>query len=130
MDLGLVSEVAGHADELCLIRSMQCDQPVHPGAMTQMHTGTAQFIRPSLGAWTLYGLGTENDSLPGSCFVESPAGVHATSGVPSCRQSMGERRWDAAVDSRHAVLKVAAAIPSPISRIPVSRQNSNATNLI
>ena len=66
--------VAEHADELCLIRSMQCDQPVHPGAMTQMHTGTAQFIRPSLGAWTLYGLGTENDSLPGFVSLSPPAG--------------------------------------------------------
>jgi hypothetical protein len=53
---------------------MQCDQPVHPGAMTQMHTGTAQFIRPSLGAWTLYGLGTENDSLPGFISLSPPSG--------------------------------------------------------
>ncbi|MGI9470604.1 MAG: DUF1501 domain-containing protein [Rubripirellula sp.] len=66
--------VAEHADDMCLIRSMQCDQPVHPGAMTQMHTGTAQFIRPSLGAWTLYGLGTENDSLPGFVSLSPPAG--------------------------------------------------------
>jgi hypothetical protein len=44
---------------------MHCDQPIHPRAMTQMHTGNAQFVRPSLGAWTLYGLGTENESLPG-----------------------------------------------------------------
>ena len=66
--------VADHADELTLIRSMQCDQPVHPGAMTQMHTGTAQFIRPSLGAWTLYGLGTENDSLPGFVSLSPPSG--------------------------------------------------------
>ena len=70
----LFPQVAQHADDLCLIRSMQCDQPVHPGAMTQMHTGTAQFIRPSLGAWTLYGLGTENDSLPGFVSLSPPAG--------------------------------------------------------
>ena len=70
----LFPEVARHADDLCLIRSMQCDQPVHPGAMTQMHTGTAQFIRPSLGAWTLYGLGTENDSLPGFVSLGPPPG--------------------------------------------------------
>ncbi|MDF1845205.1 MAG: DUF1501 domain-containing protein [Rubripirellula sp.] len=70
----LFPEVARHADDLCLIRSMQCDQPVHPGAMTQMHTGTAQFIRPSLGAWALYGLGTENESLPGFISLSPPAG--------------------------------------------------------
>lgn len=70
----LFPNVAKHADDMCLLRSMQCDQPVHPGAMTQMHTGTAQFIRPSLGAWTLYGLGTENDSLPGFVSLSPPAG--------------------------------------------------------
>ena len=71
-------EVARHADDLCLIRSMQCDQPVHPSAMTQMHTGTAQFIRPSLGAWTLYGLGTENVSLPGFVSLSAPRGGSST----------------------------------------------------
>ncbi|NND97069.1 MAG: DUF1501 domain-containing protein [Pirellulaceae bacterium] len=70
----IFSNVAKHADDLCLIRSMQCDQPVHPGAMTQMHTGTAQFVRPSIGAWTLYGLGTENDSLPGFVSLSPPSG--------------------------------------------------------
>ncbi|QDV55953.1 DUF1501 domain-containing protein [Rosistilla oblonga] len=70
----LFPEVARHADDLCLIRSMNCDQPVHPGAQIQMHTGTAQFVRPSLGAWTLYGLGTENDSLPGFVSISPPAG--------------------------------------------------------
>jgi hypothetical protein len=69
----LFPEVAKHADELCLIRSMHCDQPTHPRAMTQMHTGNAQFVRPSLGAWTLYGLGTENDSMPGFVALNPPA---------------------------------------------------------
>lgn len=57
--------IASHADDLCLIRSMHCDQPIHPRAVTQMHTGNAQFLRPSIGAWTLYGLGSENENLPG-----------------------------------------------------------------
>jgi hypothetical protein len=65
-------EISEMADELCLIRSMHCDQPIHPRAMTQMHTGTAQFVRPSLGAWTLYGLGTGNDSLPGYIALNPP----------------------------------------------------------
>lgn len=69
----LFPEVAKHADDMCLIRSMHCDQPTHPRAMTQMHTGNAQFVRPSLGAWTLYGLGTENDSMPGFVALNPPA---------------------------------------------------------
>lgn len=70
----LFPQVAKHADDMCLVRSMQCDQPVHTSAVTEMHTGTAQFIRPSLGAWTLYGLGSENDSLPGFISLSPPAG--------------------------------------------------------
>lgn len=54
-----------HADDLCLIRGMHSDQPNHPTAERAAHTGSAQFIRPSLGAWSVYGLGTENTDLPG-----------------------------------------------------------------
>ena len=61
----LFPEVAAHADELCVIRSVQTDLPAHPEAYLMLHTGSSQFIRPSLGAWTLYGLGTERDDLPG-----------------------------------------------------------------
>jgi Protein of unknown function (DUF1501) len=69
----LFPELGKHADELTLIRSMHCDQPIHARAMTQMHTGNAQFIRPSLGAWALYGLGTENDSMPGFIALNPPS---------------------------------------------------------
>jgi hypothetical protein len=68
----LFPEVAKHADDLCLIRSMQTDLPAHPQAYVQMHTGSFQFVRPSLGAWTLYGLGTENENLPGFITLNPP----------------------------------------------------------
>ncbi len=71
----LFPNVAKHADDLCLIRSMQTDFPAHPQAFLQMHTGSAQFIRPSLGAWTLYGLGTENENLPGFVTISPPSDV-------------------------------------------------------
>lgn len=71
----LFSKTAQHADDLCLIRSMQCDQPIHTSAMTQMHTGTAQFIRPSMGSWMLYGLGSESESLPGYVSLAPPPGT-------------------------------------------------------
>lgn len=61
----LFPRLARHADELCVIRSMQTDLPAHPQAFLQLHTGNFQFVRPSIGAWTLYGLGTENENLPG-----------------------------------------------------------------
>lgn len=67
--------LARHADELCLLRGMHCDQPSHAQAFVQTHTGNFQFVRPSLGAWTLYGLGTENESLPGFISINPPTGV-------------------------------------------------------
>lgn len=66
----LFPEVAARADELCVIRSMQTDLPAHPEAYLMLHTGSSQFIRPSLGAWTLYGLGTESDDLPGFIAIK------------------------------------------------------------
>jgi hypothetical protein len=61
----LFPHLSQHADDLCLLRGMHCDQPNHAQATTQTHTGSFQFIRPSFGAWSLYGLGTENTDLPG-----------------------------------------------------------------
>ncbi len=61
----LLPNLAGHADELCLIRSMQTDSANHSNASLCLHTGSANFVRPSVGSWVIYGLGTENQSLPG-----------------------------------------------------------------
>src|SRR5262245_30391578 len=71
----LFPNLARHADDLCLVRSMQTDFPAHPQAFLQMHTGSAQFVRPSLGAWTVYGLGTENENLPGFVTLSPPSDV-------------------------------------------------------
>lgn len=71
----LFPSLARHADDLSLIRSMQTDFPAHPQAFLQMHTGSAQFIRPSLGAWTVYGLGTENENLLGFVTLSPPSDV-------------------------------------------------------
>ncbi|KAF0180899.1 MAG: hypothetical protein FD161_617 [Limisphaerales bacterium] len=66
--------LAQHADELCLVRSMHTDLPAHPQAFLRMHTGSSQFVRPSLGAWTTYGLGSENENLPGFITITPPNG--------------------------------------------------------
>jgi len=66
-------QIAKHADNLCVINSMHTDLPNHAQAFGQMHTGSFQFVRPSLGAWTLYGLGTENANLPGFITLNPPA---------------------------------------------------------
>jgi hypothetical protein len=69
----LYPRLAEHADDLCIINSMHTDLPNHAQAFGQMHTGSFQFVRPSIGAWTLYGLGTENENLPGFITLNPPA---------------------------------------------------------
>ncbi|MBI1371533.1 MAG: DUF1501 domain-containing protein [Phycisphaera sp.] len=67
--------LAQHADDLCLINGMHGDVPAHPEAFVQLHTGSFQFVRPSVGAWTLYGLGTDNENLPGFITINPPSRV-------------------------------------------------------
>jgi hypothetical protein len=71
----LLPHVGGIVDELCLIRSMQTDAVNHAPAQIMMNTGSQQFGRPSFGAWTLYGLGSENDDLPGYVVLTSAKGT-------------------------------------------------------
>ena len=71
---GLLPEIATHADDLCMLHGMHTDLPNHPQAQTMMHTGSSQFVRPSIGAWTLYGLGTNNADLPGFVALGAPNG--------------------------------------------------------
>src|SRR5207248_7907030 len=61
----LFPHLAKQADRLCVLRGMVADNINHNGACLQMNTGEQAFSRPSLGSWLLYGLGTENRSLPG-----------------------------------------------------------------
>jgi hypothetical protein len=69
----VLPNLARHADELCVIKSMHTDLPNHSQAFLQMHTGSFQFVRPSLGAWTLYGLGSDNTNLPGFIALNPPS---------------------------------------------------------
>lgn len=71
----LFPELSKQADQLCLLNGMYTDQPNHPQAQTKMHTGNFQFARPSLGAWTLYGLGPINPELPGFIILNPASGT-------------------------------------------------------
>jgi hypothetical protein len=61
----LLPNLATRVDDLCVVRSMVADNINHTGANLQMNTGEQAFSRPSLGSWLVYGLGSENHSLPG-----------------------------------------------------------------
>jgi hypothetical protein len=60
----LFPNIARHIDDLCILRSVHGTNPAHGGAVLKLHTGSDQFVRPSLGSWVTYGLGTENQNLP------------------------------------------------------------------
>jgi hypothetical protein len=61
----LFEHTAKHADDLCVIRSMHADVPNHEPSLLLMNCGEARLVRPSFGSWVTYGLGTENQNLPG-----------------------------------------------------------------
>ena len=75
----LFPEVARHADDLCVIRSMQTPVPNHEPGFMMMNCGDISRTLPCVGGWTLYGLGTENQSLPGF-VVMCPAGLPTAQG--------------------------------------------------
>jgi hypothetical protein len=106
----LFPELAKQADRLCLINSMQTDIPAHPPAYIQMHTGISTSPRPSMGAWVLYGLGSENANLPGYVTI-SP---HSGNGGP---RNFGSAFLPAALQ----------ATPIGRSRVPVA--NARIANL-
>ncbi|MEX2121688.1 MAG: DUF1501 domain-containing protein [Pirellulales bacterium] len=61
----LFPEVAGCIDDICVIRSMHTDNPNHEPGLLMMNSGNMQPIRPSMGSWLTYALGSENQNLPG-----------------------------------------------------------------
>ena len=61
----LFPHVASHIDDIAVIRSMHADVPNHEPSLMLMNTGEARLIRPSVGSWVTYGLGSENQNLPG-----------------------------------------------------------------
>lgn len=60
----LFEHTAKHIDDICVIRSMHADVPNHEPSLLLMNTGEARLVRPSVGSWLTYGLGTENQNLP------------------------------------------------------------------
>ncbi|MGB7328301.1 MAG: DUF1501 domain-containing protein [Rubripirellula sp.] len=80
----LFPNVAKCVDDLCIINSMHGSNPAHGGACLKIHTGSDTFVRPSMGSWITYGLGTENENLPGFITI-CPTLAHG-----------GTKNWSAA----------------------------------
>lgn len=80
----LLPETARLADELCVINGMHADTGIHAQSFLQLHTGERLRTRPSLGSWITYGLGTENENLPGFISLNtSKTSVYSSAFLPS-----------------------------------------------
>lgn len=66
-------ELSKHADDLCLLNGMQTRTNAHQMATVALHIGSETFVRPSMGAWIVYGLGTEAEDLPGFVTINPAA---------------------------------------------------------
>src|SRR5262249_15722496 len=74
-----IPNIASCADDICLVRSMVTDAFNHHPGQLLLFTGSQQFGRPTLGAWVVYGLGSESQNLPG--FVVLSSGVGTSGGA-------------------------------------------------
>jgi hypothetical protein len=70
----LFPEVAKHMDDLCVVHSLHTEGVAHGPATLFLHCGATNFVRPSMGSWVLYGLGTENSNLPGFVSIAPSSG--------------------------------------------------------
>ena len=76
----LLPNIASISDDLCFINSMHCSNSRHGGALLELHTGSDTFTRPAMGSWINYGLGSENNNLPGFITINPPSS-HGGSGA-------------------------------------------------
>ncbi len=121
----LFPHVAQHADDLCMIHSVHGTNPAHGGALLKLHTGSDNFVRPSIGSWVSYGLGTENSNLPAFvtiCPTLAHGGINnwGAAFLPAVYQ--GTPLGNASVPSDQARVKyIAGSLPRDIQRLELDR---------
>ncbi len=112
-----VSETLPHLaqviDDCCIIRSMRTDVPNHEPALLMMHTGNVQPIRPSMGSWLQYGLGTENTNLPGYVVLRPTSKIVVGPALWSNSFLPAEFQATSVVTSDMVVEKLLANIRNP-----------------
>jgi len=115
----LFDNVAEHADDLCVINSMHTNGQSHGQAVMKLHTGSDSLVRPSVGSWMVYGLGTENNNLPGFisiCPSRGHGGVrnYGSAFLPAIYQ--GTAIGDADTAAREAQIRFLANNSSSVSQ--------------
>jgi hypothetical protein len=116
----LLPNIASCIDDICVIRSMVADNINHNGACLQMNTGEQAFSRPALGSWLLYGLGTENQNLPGFVVI-SPS--QPAQGAPLWSSSFLPAAYQGTLVSN--LNKPIDNLANPRFSMPVQREQLN-----
>jgi hypothetical protein len=123
-----VSEVFPHIgaciDDITVIRSMQADVPNHIPSILLMNCGDSRLIRPSLGSWAVYGLGSENQNLPGFIAMR-PGGYPGNGGAQNWQSGFLPGAFQGTyIDTRHTRIEklIENTINPRVSREEQSRQ--------
>jgi Protein of unknown function (DUF1501) len=107
----LFPNVARSVDDLCFLKSLHGSNDAHGGALLKIHTGSDTFVRPSIGSWTVYGLGSENQNLPGFvtiCPTLGHGGVNNWSSAFLPAAYQGTPLGNASVPSKQASVQYLA----------------------
>ncbi|MBX9584331.1 MAG: DUF1501 domain-containing protein [Gemmataceae bacterium] len=118
----LFAQTAAHADDLAVVRSMKVQVPNHEPSLMLMNCGDAAQPRPSVGAWVLYGLGAENQNLPG--FVALCPGGHPIKGAENWQSGFLPGAYQGTfVDPKHeTVAKLIENIAHPHATTAAQRR--------
>jgi len=115
----LFPEINKRIDDLCFLHSVHTDGVAHGPATLFLHCGSTNFIRPSMGSWVLYGLGTENQNLPGFVSIAPSSGNggarnYGNAFLPPVYQGTGLGR--AGSPASEATIRNLASAQSPADR--------------
>jgi hypothetical protein len=122
----LFPHLAQKIDDLCLVQSMHGTNPAHGGAVLKVHTGSDAFVRPSIGSWLSYGLGTENANLPAFvtiCPTLAHGGINNWNAAFLPAAYAGTPLGNASVPSDKAQVKYIhnSRVPKAIQRLQLDR---------
>ncbi len=96
----IFSHTAQHADEMAVIRSMKADVPNHEPSLLLMNCGESRLVRPSMGSWVTFGLGTQNQNLPG--FIAMSPGGYPIQGAQNWQSAFLPGVYQGTyIDSKH-----------------------------
>jgi len=122
----LFPHLAQKIDDLCLVQSLHGTNPAHGGAVLKVHTGSDAFVRPSIGSWVSYGLGTENANLPAFvtiCPTLAHGGINNWNSAFLPAAYAGTPLGNASVPSDKAQVKYIqnSRVPKTIQRLQLDR---------